>query len=181
MKSGSSNYKKGYFMKRNLILKIVAGIASLVFLNSCMFFRSVQPFESANISATARVLIAAQASEFKKKILTKIVKAFGKEPVYIKVIDIQKLKKESAENFHAIVIIDTCVAWRISAAAAAFIKKIKKNQKHKIILFSTADDENWLPEKAGVDAVTSASRPEKSNQVANIIIKRIRMRIEDHL
>ncbi|MDM8515484.1 hypothetical protein QUF76_04735 [Desulfobacterales bacterium HSG16] len=168
-------------MKRNLILKIVAGIASLVFLNSCMFFKSIQPFETGNISATARVLIAAQASEFKENILTKIVNGFEKEPVYIKVIDIQKLKKESAENFQAIVIINTCVAWRMSAAAADFIKKTKENQKYRVILFSTADDENWLPEKAGVDAVTSASRPEKSNQVANIIIKRIRMRIENHL
>ena len=150
-------------------------------MSGCMFFLSVQPFTAGDINAATRVLIATQSSEFKEDIVAKIIKAFEKEPVYIRIIGIQKLKHESVDDFQAIIIIDTCIAWRMSDAAANFIKKIKSREKEKIILLSTADDEDWLPEKAGVDAVTSASKPDKSNQIANIIIKRIRMRLESHL
>ncbi len=125
-----------------------------------------------------RVLIAAQSSEFKDAVIAKITNALEQDLGYLKMIDVTKLADESADDYNAIVIVNTCVAYRLHGSASNFLENVQ--DRGKIILLTTAADERkeYRPER--VDAITSASRMNKADEIADAIVVKVRAVLESN-
>jgi hypothetical protein len=75
--------------------------------------------------------------------------------IYIKVIDVKKLTYESTESYHAVIILNACMAGRPDPRVESFIDDAP--EKEKLIILTTGRLESWKPESPRVDAITSAS------------------------
>jgi hypothetical protein len=122
-----------------------------------------------------KVLVATQNSKFKKVLVSEIYQALNQYSIYSKIIDVSKLKNQSSAEFSAVVIINKCMAGRPDPRVESFIDR--EPQKNKIIVLTTGISDSWKPDEPGVDAMTSASVLDKSDQVAKSIIKRVLARV----
>ena len=122
-----------------------------------------------------KILIATQKSQFKKAVVSEVSKSLEKEGYVVKVINLKELSSVAVYDYQAIIIVNTCWVWQINSHAKKFLKKLSKNEKKKIILFTTAKNENWEPKIAGVDAVTSASRINKANVISKAIMEKLQI------
>jgi len=124
------------------------------------------------------VLIATEESQFKKAVVSKVTEALEKHSCSVKVTDLEKLSDESIQNYQAIVIINTCRVSQLNKHVRKFLKKVNEDEKKKIILLTTAKREAWKPKEAEVDAITSASKMNKVDSIAETIIKKICILLE---
>jgi hypothetical protein len=134
--------------------------------------KAVNTAEWGDLKANQRVLIATQKSEFKETVVSRIAGELEKDLCYVKVIDLKKLKKTPATDYDAVVVVNTCKAWRLTGGALKFVKTFP--DKDKVVLLTTAGAEDWTPRKVEVDAITSASEEGKADPVADDIVARVR-------
>ena len=148
------------------------GVLAMFVLSGCA--SQVEVIERGDKSCGKRVLIATQQSEFKDAVVSGIVEELGKEPCYVKVIDLKKLTDESIESYEVLVIVTTRKIWRLNRHARKFFKHVPEKEEGKIILLTTADGEDYEPKVGKVDAITSASKMEKAGAVAERIVSKVR-------
>lgn len=143
----------------------------LLIILSCAY-APVKTMEIGDIDASRhRVLIAMQQSEFKDAVISQVIDRLAKESCYIRVIDLKELEQELTDPYQAIVIANTCIAWNLDPAVERFLGNFR--QPEKIILLITAGGEDCEPKSAQIDALTSASKMEKSTPVAQSITNRV--------
>ncbi len=118
-----------------------------------------------------RVLVATQKSKFKQAVVTEIYDELVQNAIYIKLIDVKGLKNQPTTEFSAIVILNRCMAGRPDPRVESFIDR--EPQKNKIIVLTTGIGDSWTPEVRDVDAMTSASVMDQSDQIARSIVERI--------
>ena len=117
---------------------------------------TVDTIETGDIKTQqGRVLIATQKSDFKEAIILEIRNTLENNSSYLKVIDVKKLPHESTTDYHAIIILNQCMAGRPDPRVESFIDDAR--QKEKIIVLTTGRLDSWKPESPLVDAITSAS------------------------
>lgn len=110
------------------------------------------------------LLIAGDASEFKDGIRKAIIDRY-RATCNIDIINIDRLPKIRGNDYDAVLIMDTCMAWsNFNRSVKAFLDK---SQNRNVVFFMTADDPEWTFTYNGVDAITAAS--EKENQDAMIL------------
>jgi hypothetical protein len=121
-----------------------------------------------------RVLVASRSSEFKDSVVAAIREALEAEPVYVKFIGLDGLKREDPGAYKAVVLINTCIAWGMDPDVEHFLKR-STDQGH-IIVLTTSGDGNWLPEMKGrhFDAIACASKSINVDRVSAQIISKIR-------
>jgi hypothetical protein len=122
-------------------------------------------------TAPSRVLIATQASKFKQAVVAEIRDMLGKNSCFIKVIDVKGLIDESTADYHAVVIINQCMAGRPDPRVEAFIDEV--SQKNKVVLLTTGALSSWKPDASQVDAMTSASVLSESSTIAKSIVGKV--------
>lgn len=145
----------------------------LVLVTSGCTFQLVKTVEIGDQAQMGRrVLIATEYSEFKTTVVDGIIDALKSDALYVKVIDVSRLKGETAADYDAVVIVNTCMAWNLSPEVLAFIGTIQK--KDRLIVLATAGDEKWKPNLTDVDAVTSASQMETADQVTMTVVNKLR-------
>jgi hypothetical protein len=115
--------------------------------------------------------LATQNSKFKRAVVSEIHDRMKQNAVYLKIIDVRGLKNQSAAEFSAVVIINRCLAGRPDPRVESFIDR--EPQKNKIIVLTTGIRDSWKPDAPGVDAITSASVLDKSDQIARTIANRV--------
>ena len=148
----------------------------------CLYFigctlKSVDTQETGSSDqGVPRILIASQQSKFKRALVAEIRTALQKKPCYIKIIDVKALRKESIQNYHAVVIINKCMAGRPDPRVEDYILGVP--QKGKIILLTTGYMDAWMPQSPEVDAMTSASTLSESNRIAQMITGKVTDLIE---
>ena len=120
-----------------------------------------------------KILIASRKSEYKIKIVEKIQTAFRNRDIYIKTIGIETLKQEDANQYSAVLIINTSMGWEIDRKVESFLNKY--GDLNSIIVLTTSAGGDILPDMDGrqVDAISSASVKENINQTADKIISKI--------
>lgn len=158
--------------------KTIAVIAVLI-LSGCAVPRHFWPqkdltrFEMGDRTSDKKVLIASRYSEFKDDVLKAVKHAFEDKPVYIKFTGLEDLAKEDASMYSVVVIINTCMAWGMDPKVDVFLAT-QKYQKN-IIVLTTSGEGNWLPDldALNIDAMASASSPEKVFEISSQIIERI--------
>ncbi|MBI9074893.1 MAG: hypothetical protein JEZ02_05715 [Desulfatibacillum sp.] len=133
--------------------------------------KSVSPVQFGSPAASDRVLIATEDSEFKNAILDDVVEAFFGQDVFIQVTDLQSLENIRPEDYRAIVLINTCIAWKVEPEIAAFLKKV--NEPERVLVLTTTGDPDLTILAPDVDSVTSASQMEKVDQVSRKIIDKV--------
>lgn len=135
--------------------------------------KDIKPVEL-NKNSSKKVLVASRSSEFKDALLNKIKEYFKDEPVYIKFIGLEGLKKEKGEEYNAVVMLNTCMSWDMDRNVKGFLKR-HRDQRNMIVL-TTSGDGNWKPKMKGqnFDAISAASRKENIDQVAETIITKIK-------
>jgi hypothetical protein len=157
-------------VKNGICKALITAIVGLVF-SGCAA-KAVKTTEWGDLKARQKVLIATQRSEFKEAVVSRIVEDLEKDLCYVKVIDLKKLKTDSATGYDAIVVVNTCKAWRLTGGASKFVKEFP--DKGRVVLLTTAGGEDWKPKSVEVDAITSASKEQKADPVADEIARKVR-------
>lgn len=115
--------------------------------------------------AALRVLISSESSDFKQAVIEQVVAGYDKRDLYFRITDLQNLADETAADYTAVIIINSCVAWQLNPRANAFINQA--GSLERIILLTTAGNQDWQAGVAGVDAITAASLPADIEQTAD--------------
>ncbi|WP_028313779.1 hypothetical protein [Desulfatibacillum aliphaticivorans] len=153
------------------LMRFYAALAVLLLLAAGCGPKRVSSVQYGSPSAETKVLFATEDTAFKSVILENVVKAYEGQDVFIQVESVPALDKIDAEGYDAVVLINTCMAWRVEPEIEAFVKKTA--DKQKIVLLTTTGDPDLNIEAPGVDSVTSASQMENADQVSQKIIDRI--------
>ena len=151
----------------------------MLLFSSCTTPQYFWPQKDANTeeinqsSNDKKILIASRNSEFKNAILQKIKDTFQNQDIYIKIIGINDLKAEDPNNYSATLIINTAMGWRIDKKVESFLKKYGKISS--IIVVTTSAGGDILPDLEGrnIDAISTASVIEKTDQVADLVINKL--------
>lgn len=140
--------------------------------------KDIQPSELHEPTLDKKVLVAARSSEFKQAIVEKIKEAFQEKSVYVKFIGLGEIKQEQAEQFNAVVLINTCMSWDMDRNVHGFLKQYKDYRN--MIIVTTSGGGDWLPKKKGrnFDAISCASKKATVDELANQIIDKINALIE---
>lgn len=139
----------------------------------------IQQVELNDPSFEKRALVASRSSEFKDAVVNKIRDSFKGESVYVKFIGIDKLKKEDGTKYSAVVLISTCMGWKLDRTVNGFLNR--HEDQGNIIVLTTSGDGDWLPKKKDrhFDAISSASQPVRVNEIADEIITKIHLLLEE--
>jgi hypothetical protein len=124
-----------------------------------------------------QVLIAAEASGFKDAVVTLVATALRDDGHRVRIIELEKLPTEPVRDYQAIVLINTCRAWRPSREVRDFLKQVSENDKHKLVVVTTAAGTNCALNVSGVDAISAASKPINIEAVAQSVIEKVRARL----
>ncbi len=133
----------------------------------------VQSFEMEGKPGCARVLLASRTSGFKDALIAELRTSLAHDGASLKVIGIGQLGDVNAEQYDAMVVVGSCIAWGLDNNVQAFLDGQK--DRSKIILLVTSGDGKWVPDgkKLDVDAVSSASRADEIETVAYEVLNRI--------
>lgn len=132
------------------------------------------------IDSKKRLLIASQDSAFKDTVVSNIISEFEKERFFIEVIDLTSLADKSSRDYGAIVILNDYKFFRMNNYVTQFIQRVDDNDRRKIVLITTAGNPGLVKDDLNVDAVTSASKMIQTDDVSEIIIKKIYLIISEN-
>jgi len=142
-------------------------LSMLVSLSACA--RSVPEVRHVVVNARFSLLIASDASVFKDAVRGRVFDHY-KSSGNVEVVNIGSLKTRKAEDFDAVLIIDTCLGWsRFNPSMKAFLDGVQDPER--VVLFMTVDDTEWDFTYQGVDAITAASTIEDEARVAAVLIQ----------
>ncbi len=156
----------------NRILMITLVVCLSVVIEACT--RHLKETRLVQPDARTSLLIAGDASEFKDGIRRAIIDRY-RATCNINIINIDRLPKTRGDDYDAILIMDTCLAWsNFNRSVKAFLDK---SQHRNVVFFMTVDDPDWTFTYNGVDAITAAS--EKENR--DVMIRRLIAAIDEIL
>jgi len=130
-------------------------------------------------SLDKKVLVASRESEFKKEIVQKIKDNLSNRSVYIKIIGIENLKNEDANQYSAVVVLNTAMGWKADRKVESFLTRF--GNLKTIIVLTTSDGADVLAdtEDRQIDAIASASTKNEVNNISNNIISKINTLIDN--
>jgi hypothetical protein len=152
----------------NRILMIA--LAGCLLVSSVTCTRNLKETRLEQPGARSSLLIAGDASEFKDGIRMAIIDRY-RATCNIDIINIDRLPKTSGNDYDAVLIMDTCLAWsNFNPSVKVFLNK---SQNRNVVFFMTADNPDWTFTYNGVDAITSASKKENQDAVIRRLIAAI--------
>ena len=140
--------------------------------------KDIEPSSVNDSALEKKVLVASRASDYKRALIEKIKAAFSEDQVYVKCIGMKTLKKENTSAYNAIILLNTCMAWDWDRNIHAYLKG--KTEASNVIIITTSADGKWKPRKnrAGVDAVATASTIDDVEKRAAEIVGKVRLILE---
>lgn len=120
------------------------------------------------------ILIATPRSEFKDTLtdsLTNQLKALG---LVVKVVGLSQVLKENSSSYQAIILINSCWAWRPSGIVRKFWRDANEALKNKTIIITTAARPSWRLKYAALDAITAASQVDSVPKTVERVIAKIK-------
>lgn len=126
-----------------------------------------------------QVLIAAETSRFKEALATQVAETLcqDRQPLLVKRIDLNRLAAEPIRNYQAIVLINTCRAWRPSSAVREFLKSVNDADKKKLVVLTTANSGECDLKVDGIDAISAASKRTGISAVSQTVVDMVRARL----
>jgi hypothetical protein len=157
---------------RRIFKLVLLGLAGVI--TACAS-QSIKRAEKGDMRSKNRVLVAGERSEFKDAVIARVVQALEKEACYVKLMDVDDLTGESTKPYRAVVLVNSCWFWRLRRPVLKFLAKAK--EKEKVILLTTAGNDEWREKDIRVDAITSASKMSKAKGVAETLVEKVRGRL----
>ena len=171
-------------MKRMVRLQgmMLCAVMALIAV-SCAMPRAFWPQKDvsrAQISAADRspvVLMASRSSAFKEALVKKLSADLASQDIGVKIVGIGDLKDIRAEDYDAVVLINTCLAWGLDNEVQAFVDRYPRN--NRMIVVTTSGEGVWLPQKedSAYDAISSASNLTHVDAVAREVTLRLHPRL----
>lgn len=157
-------------MKKRLShTQLVVSILLIIAVMSCTRALKEQTFQTPQ--AQTNLLIAGDASEYKDLLRRSIIQNYQTR-ANIRVVNIDKLSQLSPEDYDAILIIDTCLAWtRFNPSVRSFLER--PAVKARVVWFMTVDDTEERYHHHGVDAITAASVTANQQEVATRLTRQL--------
>ncbi len=157
-------------MEKRLIHTLwVVSILTIIPVVSCTRALKEQTFQTPQ--AQTNLLIAGDASEFKDMLRHTIIQTY-RTKANIRVVNIDKLSQISPQDYDAILIIDTCLAWtRFNPSVRSFLER--PAAKERVVWFMTVDDTEEHYQHHGVDAITAASVTTHQQEVATRLTRQL--------
>jgi hypothetical protein len=149
----------------------VAIIIVLMLANLLACARRVPEVRHVVVNAEFTLLIASDASQFKDAVRSRVFDHY-KTFSNVEVVNIARLKTLRADDFDAVLIIDTCLGWsHFNPSMKAFLDRA--GDPERVVLVMTVDDTDWDFTYQGVDAITAASRMEDESRLAENLIRQL--------
>jgi hypothetical protein len=146
------------------------GLAALLILG----LPSVDALEPAPVR---QVLIATETSHFKDAVVTQVSEMLRQGGHAATTIELERLATEPIRNYQAIVLINTCRAWRPSSEVRDYLKKASDADKNKLVVLTTANSGECDLRVAGIDAISAASKQTKVDVVSQAVVAKLRTRL----
>ncbi len=123
------------------------------------------------------VLMASRSSAFKEALVKKLSADLAAREIGVKIVGIGDLKDIRAEDYDAVVLINTCLAWGLDNEVQAFVDRYPRNER--MIVVTTSGEGSWLPPKedSAYDAISSASNLTRVDAVAREVTLRLYPRL----
>ena len=162
-----------------LVAFCAAQLACSAFPRAVSSERDIAAHEAGHGGTGWRILVAARSSAFKDAVVEGIERAFEGESVSMNFIGLQDLRDESAEDYDAVILINTCVAWSLDPQVDAFLHRYREGAN--IVVVTTSGDGHWEPKKQNrrFDTVASASEMARVDEVTGEIVAKVRALLVD--
>ena len=140
-----------------------AALALFLLLYSCAVPQKMWPqkdmaaSEIAGAANAPTVLLAARSSEFKVALVERLESMMAEENIRLKIVGVEDLKTVNGEQYDAVLVISTCLAWGFDEEVRSFIERHPNHDN--MIFFTTSAAGDWMPDKEefSYDAISSAS------------------------
>ena len=126
----------------------------------------------------AQVLIAAESSQFKNAVVTQITQTLQADGHPVTIIELTRLAATPLHDYQAILVVNSCRAWRPSRELRDFLRRASDADKKKLVVLTTANSEACDLKVPGIDAVSSASKRTRIDGMSQAIINKLRARLK---
>jgi menaquinone-dependent protoporphyrinogen IX oxidase len=156
----------------------MACVSLLALLAVCPAF--AQPDSTASVKETpVKILIAQGESYLEKTVSSLIADSLSKTGCAVKIIALQDLNKQNRQDYSAIILFSAIKHDRINSAVNKYIKTTENYGTQSNLLICTVYGEKWQGKEPAVNAVTSATKTLKPENVAARVLSNIRMAIQE--
>jgi hypothetical protein len=139
--------------------------------------KDIKEFQVGKSSSQHKILIVATSSAFKDSVIKDFADSIAKgDSVFVSVVGMKKLLEQKIDNWNAVVIANTCMAWQMDNRVQKFIKK-NESYKGFVVLTTSGDPKECgsadkIPK--GIDAISSASVEDKRTVVVKELLESVR-------
>jgi hypothetical protein len=124
-----------------------------------------------------QVLIATEHSAFKDQVVARLADTLRGDGYAVTVIELGQLPGADRQRYQALVLVNTCRAWRPSSEVRAFLKAATPAERGKLVVMTTANSGECNLRTPGVDAISAASKRADPEVVAQQLLDRLRARL----
>jgi len=162
------------------LFKIVAGclvgICVLIVVASTWYVikfypRHVDDMEIGSPIFSEKILIATQGSTYKNEVVQRLAEKLSSREVYIKITDVSNLDSIDPPAWSNIVILNTSIAGKMNSHARQFVDRTGPSDK--ILVITTSGEGDFTPLDLQVDGITTASKLNETEKMANSIFQTI--------
>jgi len=129
--------------------------------------RHAEDMEFGNPEFNERVLIATQGSEFKNDVVQRLAEKLSARDIYIKITDVSNLDSIDSDAWADIVILNSNIADKMNTSVRTFLNRVGPSDS--IIVITTSGWGDFVPPNLEVDGITTASRLNETEKMANRI------------
>ncbi len=170
-------------MKLRLQWSAMAALVLFLLLYSCAVPQKMWPQKDMTASEIAgsadapTILLAARSSEFKVALVERLSAMMASEGIRLKIVGVEDLKTVQSEQYDAVLVISTCLAWGFDDEVRSFIERHPSHDNMIFVTTSAAGD--WMPEKEALsyDAISSASELSDVDSVARNIMSSVHLAV----
>ena len=159
-------------MRRYRGIYLLCVLCATIWFSGCAP-KVITPRTIGTIGMERRVLIATQESQFKESVVNKVIEELEGDEVYIEVVDLKALSQKPPERYEAVVILNEYQFFRLNHHVREYLKNADEEEKKRIILITTAGSPHRMREVTEVDAISSASKPERADTVSETILQKV--------
>lgn len=138
-------------------IRVTVTLACLLALSACA--TGSADYVRGDLRAQRRVLVAGTQSEFKHKVVDRVVQRLGEKDYFFSIVGLDGLNTEDLASYGAIVLVYSLPGGRMDGRVRAFINANKGNPK--VIVFYSKGAEGPEPE----DAVSSRNAADRRTAV----------------
>ena len=140
---------------------------------------AAKPVAALEPAPLKHVLIATETSHFKEAVVAEMAKMLCQDKwlLLVKRIDLNRLAAEPIQNYQAIVLINSCRAWRPNSAVRDFLKKLSDADKKKLVILTTAKSGECDLKDGDIDAISAASKRTGMSAVSQTLVDMVSARL----